>query len=208
MTDSTIDKNIAHIVSSVFQPLLMPIYGVVLLFTYTHFRIIYASQFMKLALPAILFSFIIPGLLIFFMFRMKLIQDISLKRKNDRFLPYIVTLLSYVFMTYYFYQMGLPSWFLMMIVASIVVMLLAIIITLWWKISAHMFGVGGLTGGVMAVSYLVESVNPYILFMLLFVIAGLTGTSRLLLRRHTPAQVYAGFSLGFLVSCVCIWIGA
>lgn len=208
MTDSKIIKSIAHVASSIFQPLLMPFYGVALLFVYTHFRIIYDAHFLKLALPTVLFSFIIPGIFIFLMLRMGIIHDISLKKKNDRFLPYLVTLLSYAFMTYYFYRMGLPNWFLMMIVASIVVMILAIFITLWWKISAHMFGVGGLVGGVMGVCRFVEAVNPYYLFMLLFIVAGLTGTSRLILRRHTPNQVYAGFTLGFLVSFVCIWIGA
>jgi len=91
--------------------------------------------------------------------------------------------------------------------ASVVIMVIAILITLTWKISAHMFGVGGLIGGAMAVSYFVERSNPYYMFMGLFIIAGLVGTSRLILRRHTLHQVIAGFLLGFMVSFLFVWVG-
>lgn len=70
-----------------------------------------------------------------------------------------------------------------------------------------MFGVGGMVGGAMAVSYFVENSNPYFMFMGLFIIAGLVGTSRLILKRHTLAQVIAGFLLGFLVSFIFVWLG-
>ena len=71
-----------------------------------------------------------------------------------------------------------------------------------------MFGIGGLVGGAMSVSYFVERSNPYYLFMGLFILAGLIGTSRLILKRHTLPQVIAGFLLGFLLSFVFVWIGA
>jgi membrane-associated phospholipid phosphatase len=45
------------------------------------------------------------------------------------------------------------------------------------------------------------------MFMGLFIIAGLVGTSRLILRRHTLYQVIAGFLLGFLVSFLFVWGG-
>jgi membrane-associated phospholipid phosphatase len=96
----------------------------------------------------------------------------------------------------------------MIMAASVAIMVIAIFITLLWKISAHMFGIGGLIGGAMAVSFYVERSNPYYMFMGLFIIAGLVGTSRLILKRHTLSQVIAGFLLGFLVSFMFVWVGA
>ncbi|MDD3788912.1 MAG: hypothetical protein PHO94_09500 [Petrimonas sp.] len=200
-------KSMAHIISSVFQPLLMPIYSIALLFVYTYFRFTYAGNFMQIIVPVFLFSFAIPGILIYLMYRVHLISDLSLKKRKDRFLPYTVALLSYGFMIFYYFRMGLPTWFLMLIISPIIVMVLAIVITLRWKISAHMFGAGGLVGGVMSISYFVEHANPYHLFIGLVLIAGLVGTSRLILRRHTAGQVYAGFLLGFIVTFACVWIG-
>ncbi len=103
--------------------------------------------------------------------------------------------------------MQMPKWFLMMIAASIAIMLIAILITLIWKISAHMFGIGGIIGGVMSISYFVERSNPYYLFMILLIIAGMIGTSRLILKRHTLGQVIGGFLLGFTVSFIFVWMG-
>ena len=201
-------KQIALFISSIFQPLLMPIYSVALLFVYTYFRFVYAHQFLNLIIPTILLTFLIPGALIYIMMRLGIISGLTLLKRSDRFAPYTVTMLSFSFLIYYFYKLGLPTWFLLMISASIIVMLIATVITLWWKISAHMFGISTLIGGVMSVCYFVEKSNPSYLFMILLLIAGMVGTSRIILRRHTPNQVYAGFLLGFVVSFVSVWIGS
>ena len=190
----------ARIISSVFQPLLMPIYSILLLFVYTHFKLLFANQFWVIMTPVILFSFVIPGILIYVVYKLKLISDLSLKIRKERFIPYTIVLVSYLIMIFYYYRIGMPSWFLMLAASSIAVILIAIFITIWWKISAHMFGVGGLLGGVMSVSYFIEKSNPFYLFMAIFLIAGLVGASRLILRRHTFGQVVAGFFLGFVIS--------
>jgi len=201
-------KSIAHVISTIFQPLLMPTYGVMLIFVYTYFGAIYMHQFWQIIMPVVIFSFVIPAILIVMLHRIGVVSDLSLKIRRERFYPYIITLLSYSAMIIIYYRMQMPKWFLMIMAASVVIMIIAIIITLTWKISAHMFGIGGLIGGAMAVSYYVERTNPYYMFMGLFLIAGLVGTSRLILRRHTLYQVIAGFLLGLLVSYGFVWFGA
>lgn len=202
-------REAARFISSVFQPLFMPIYSIMLLFVYTtRFSLIYGSKFWAILTPALVFSFLIPGVLLLVIYKLKLISDLALKVRKERFLPYLIVLTSYLAMIIYYYRIGLPQWFLLLAASSIVVILIAIFITIWWKISAHMFGISGLLGGVMSVSYFIEKTNPYQLFIVLFIIAGLVGTSRLILKRHTPAQVLGGFILGFTISFVFVWIGA
>jgi len=46
--------------------------------------------------------------------------------------------------------------------------------------------------------------NPYVGLIIAFLIAGCVGTSRLILKRHTPMQVYTGFGLGF----ICIFVSS
>lgn len=200
-------KKAASIISSLFQPLLMPVYGIMLLFVYTYFRLIFMRQFWIITTPAILFAFAVPSILIFVVYKLKLISDLSLKIRSERFIPYTIVIVSYSAMLLYYYRLGMPMWFLMLIGSSVAVTVIAIIITLWWKISAHMFGVGGMVGGVMSVSFFVEQANPYLLFIALFVLAGLVGTSRLILKRHTLLQVMCGFLLGFVISFLFVWIG-
>ncbi|HBT85654.1 MAG TPA: hypothetical protein DEB12_07070 [Porphyromonadaceae bacterium] len=200
-------KSIATIISTVFQPLLMPTYGVMLIFAYTYFGEIYSHRFWQIITPVLFFSFIIPAVLIYMLFKLGIISDLSLKVRKERIYPYLITLLSYTAMIVYYQRMNMPGWFMMIMGASIAIMIIAILITFIWKISAHMFGIGGLTGGAMAVCYVVERSNPYIMFIGLFILAGLIGTSRLILKRHTLSQVIAGFLLGFFVSFAFVWFG-
>lgn len=193
-------KQLSIFISTIFQPLLMPIYSIAFLFVYTYFRLIFIQDFWIIIAPAIIFSFALPALLIYVLYKLKMVSDLSLKKRKERFLPYLITLISYSFMIWLYYKMGMPKWFLMLSLASIAIMFVATIITFWWKISAHMLGAGGLVGGVLAVCFFVEKSNPYYLFMVAFVIAGMIGTSRLILKRHTLGQVIAGFLVGFLLS--------
>ena len=200
-------KSISHVISTVFQPLLMPTYGVMLLFMYTYFGVAYSNRFWHIVTPIMLFSFVIPGILIYLLLRIGLISDLSLKVRKERFYPYFIALLSYSAMVIFYYKAQMPTWFITMMAGSIAIMIIAILITLVWKISAHMFGVGGLVGGVMSVCYYVEHSNPYWLFIGLFILAGSVGTSRLILKRHTLAQVIAGFLLGFSVAFIFVKLG-
>ncbi|HHX31602.1 MAG TPA: hypothetical protein GX712_03305 [Bacteroidales bacterium] len=200
-------KSISHVISTVFQPLLMPTYGVMLLFMYTYFGVAYSNRFWHIVTPIMLFSFVIPGILIYLLLRIGLISDLSLKVRRERFYPYFITLLSYSAMVVFYYKAQMPIWFITMMAGSIAIMIIAILITLVWKISAHMFGIGGLVGGVMSVCYYVEHSNPYWLFIGLFLLAGSIGTSRLILKRHTLSQVIAGFLLGFSVAFIFVKLG-
>ena len=81
-------KSIAHVISTVFQPLLMPTYGVILLFVYTYFGVVYTQQFWLIITPILLFSFMIPAVLIFMMFMVGIISDLSLTKRRERFYTY------------------------------------------------------------------------------------------------------------------------
>ena len=129
-------KLLARIISIIFQPLLMPVYNVLLLFIYAHqFRMTYADHFLEILLPVFVFSFAIPSLSILLMYRLRIISNISLDIRHERFIPYIFTLISYGFTIFFYQKMGMPFWFIMLNVASLIVMALAIVVTFWWKIA-------------------------------------------------------------------------
>ncbi|NDV69896.1 hypothetical protein [Dysgonomonas sp. 25] len=198
---------IAQALSFILHPIFMAVYGVLLLFAYegvyTNFE-----TFIRFMLPIIILSCILPANGIFLFKRFRLIKDYAMSDKRDRLLPFLFTFLCYVLLLYYFMQPYIPIWFLAMLATPLILLLLAGIITFFWKISAHMMGIGGLIGCVLSISYNVKGISPFGLFIVLFILAGCLGTSRLLLKRHTPAQVYAGFALGFIVSYICIYWGA
>ena len=197
----------ARIISIVLHPLFMAIYGVALLFIYTDFKYIFASQFSKFMIPVVIFSCLIPAASIYFFKRTGYITDYSLNRKEERFLPFLVTFLSYSVLFFYFLKAGLYTWFLATLLVPLILLIVCGIINYRWKISAHMAGIGGLLGCVFSVCYNIKGQNPYILFIILIILVGALGVSRIILKRHTPAQVYIGFLVGLFISYVAVFIG-
>jgi membrane-associated phospholipid phosphatase len=68
-------------------------------------------------------------------------------------------------------------------------------ITIRWKISVHMTSWGGLTGFLLVSSFALR-VDILMLILISILLAGALGSSRIILKAHTPAQVYAGYLLG------------
>lgn len=202
-----INHKIAYLISVILHPAFITIYGIALLFVYTDFQYIFASQVERFMYPVIIFSCLIPVSSLFIFKRAGYISDYSLSKKGERFLPLIVTLMSYLGLFFYFYQAGLFSWFLAVLLVPIFLLLIVGVINIYWKISAHMTSMGALIGTVLSVSYNIKGLNPYILFIILIILAGALGVSRLILKRHTPAQVYWGFVIGLVLSYITVFIG-
>jgi hypothetical protein len=76
--------------------------------------------------------------------------------------------------------------------------LITALINLKYKISAHMVGIGGMLGGLMAISSLTQF-DMTVYYILVILVAGLIGFARLILKEHQPYQLYLGFLLGLIV---------
>lgn len=189
-------RTIANITSAVFHPLLMITYGMLLILTYTYMAI-YPLPMRGLLLGGVFFSTaFVPGVFIFLMVKTGSAKNLELTDRRERFLPYLILITSNMACLFFLYKMMMPFWMLSLLIAANVALVIATCINFFWKISAHMLGIGGLLGGIMGISR-VQMTDPYWLFIIVLVAAGMLGVSRIYLRRHTPMQVYAGFALGF-----------
>lgn len=198
---------LANIISTIFHPLFMGIYGVALLFIYTDFNIIFSGQFIRFMIPVIFLTCIVPASGIYFLNKSGLINNYDPTRKNNWFIPYFLTFCSYGLLLYYFASANLYTWFVGMLATPITLIIIGIMITKYWKISMRMMAMGALIGCTFSICYNVKGLNPFILFIILFILAGCLGVSRLILQRHTPAQVYISFLIGLIVSYICVWVG-
>lgn len=196
-----------RIISIALHPLLMGVYSIALLFLYTDFRILFGSQFLRFITPVFFLTCVVPASSIYFLKRAGMIKDFELTNRNERIVPFVAVFCAYSLLLYYFASAGLFTWFLGILAAPLILIVIAAIVTSRWKISTHMMGIGYLLGNTLSVCYFTKGLNPYILFIILFILAGSLATSQLMLRRHTPAQVYAGFLAGLVVSCLCVLVG-
>lgn len=191
----------SNIISGMFHPLLMVTYGIVLALSFTYLAIYPPAMKLLLTGGAFLSTAIIPGVFIFMMVKNGAASDMELSNKHERVVPYLIFITSVMVCAFYMYKMMLPFWFISLLLGTCIALIIALLINFFWKISAHAIGIGGLLGGIMGVAR-IHLINPYWAFIIVIILAGLIGTARLFLRKHTPMQVYAGFCLGFICTFV------
>ena len=143
-------------------------------------------------------TFLIPVLFTFSMKRFGQISSLQLEKQRERNWPLLVTAIVYVVAFYSLRSRVIPGFIQLYLLGAIVGILFSLLVNLRWKISLHLIGIGGLCGGISAIMYTMEMGNPMLL-ALCFLAAGILGTSRLILRAHTPAQILAGFASGFAI---------
>ena len=89
------------------------------------------------------------------------------------------------------------------VVAALVVQMVCAIVNVWWKVSTHTAAIGGVAGALFAFAEYF-GFNPIWWLCLVFIIAGLVGSSRMILRQHTLGQVVGGFWIGFVCAAIAI----
>ncbi len=195
-------KNFNKVVSFVFQPILMPTFGMMLLL-FTDIYAFYPSSWKWISVVGtFLFTGLLPATPILIMLRKGEVHDLYISKKEQRTLPYLFSMLSYTFWTLFIYRvLQFPNFITFMAAGSTLSILIITLINTKWKISAHLSGIGGIAGGVFAVSYQL-GLMPMILFVFILTASALTAVSRVELKAHTPAQTIAGFSLGFLATFI------
>jgi hypothetical protein len=121
-----------------------------------------------------------------------------MKERKDRYIPIIISFFLFVFCFYLIRRIDIPGMFYSFMLGGIFTLLITFFITIWFKISIHMVGLGGLMALVIFISfYLKVNLSFYLILVILF--AGITGTARLHLKAHTPVEVYSGYVMGFAV---------
>ena len=121
-----------------------------------------------------------------------------MKEKKDRHIPIIITFFLFVFCFYLIRRIDIPNMFYSFMLGGLISLLITFFITIWFKISMHMVGLGGLIALIIFISfYLKVNLSFYLILVILF--AGITGSARLHLKAHTPFEVYSGFVMGFAV---------
>lgn len=190
--------------SILLYPMWMPLYGVILfcLAARKLLPILPASYMgMCIAGTAVL-TLIIPIILLVFLWRKGYIDSLHIDNAKQRTTPYIYTLICYGFWAYFVrVTVKMPTFMLLVAIGAMVALLAVTIINHWWKISAHLTGIGGLLGGIFSFA-LNYSTLPLMLIIIVLLLALLLMYARLYLHAHTPMQVVCGFLLGLLCTCI------
>ena len=192
----------ARVVSMVFTPFYLPILGLTALFFLS-----YLSQYLmsyKLFVLAVVYFFtiLLPTFLIHLYRRYQGWSLLELGSRERRVVPYVISILCYFSCLYIMEQIHIPYFMRSIVVSALIIQVVCALINVWWKISTHTAAIGGVTGALFVFSE-VFRFNPTWWICLVLIIAGVLGSSRMILRQHTLAQVV----VGFLVGVVCAIVG-
>ena len=136
------------------------------------------------------------------MFRLtKVIKDLHMQDRRERYLPFIFISLFYIVVSFMIRgQQWMTPAMNVTFLAITTVVILTNGITFKWKISAHAAGVAGWLGFILAFQQRFESTNT--LFWPLvaaLILTGIVAWARLYLNAHKPKEVLGGTLLGFIV---------
>lgn len=193
-------RQFALLISVLFHPLLMATYGCLLLFfgikdTVYDYMTAFDTKW-RISIIVFVFSFVFPVVNIYIMYRLKRIPSILLSDRKDRTFPYLMSSLFYFGLFYLLLDINIWPSIKLFIIGGGIAILLTALLNLRFKISAHMVGIGGLLGVILSISYLIKF-NMTSFYVIIILVAGMIGMSRLILEEHKPYQLYLGFLLGF-----------
>ena len=198
-------RKLALLLSVVFQPLLMPS----LVFGLLFFAVPQASSIPE-SFKARLFYLIVTSTLLIPMVLMLglrwggMIKSLHFEEKSERKTPFILVTLFYLLTTYFLKEkteLDPILWQGMGVIAFAVALLTGI--TFFWKMSAHMTGIGGVLGVLAVLAIYFPSKDLAYLLVATLLLGGLVASARLYLDAHRPAEVYVGLLVGF---GIC-WMG-
>lgn len=200
------DKNLirtARVVSAIFTPFSIPFLAFLILFIFSYLRIM-PLQYKLIVLGVVYcFTILMPTLTIFIFRKINGFSPQDLTERKHRFVPFILTITSYVFCLLMMHRLNIPWYMTGIILASLIMMIICIVVNLRWKLSEHMAGSGAIIGGVVAFSALF-GYNPLNWLCLFILIAGVLGTARIILQHHTLGEVIGGFVVGLVCSLLVL----
>lgn len=193
----------SRVISSIISPFYLPMFGVIALFMFTYLGMLETRMKLRVLLIVYLFTAIIPTYLIRIYQYYHGWTPIQLGQKERRMVPYVISIVCYFACYYILNVLHMPHFIGTVIIAALAIQVVCALINLRWKVSTHSAAIGGVIGSVIAFSFLF-TFNPTWWLFLLFFMAGLVGTSRMILRQHTLMEVSMGFIMGIIVAFLSV----
>ena len=189
----------ARVVSVIFTPFYLPIVGLIALFTLSYLSQMPWRFKLQLLTLVYLFTILLPTLLIHLYRRYQGWTLIQLGNKERRMVPYVISILCYFACVYLMDYLHVPHFMSNIVTVALFIQIVCALINVWWKISTHTAAIGGVAGALFIFGELF-TFNPVWWLCLVFVLAGILGSSRMILRQHSLAQVVVGFFVGIVCS--------
>ena len=195
-----------RIISILFHPFLMPLYGVITLFTCgTWLSTINNQAKYYTILVTVTTTLVLPLACLYVLKLKKWISDYSLSDKKERRIPLMLQSFFAIVAAFILQKVSAPLILALYFNGISIFLLISAALSAKWNISTHMAGIGGLIGLILAVS-LKWMIDLRLVLAILIVVASIVSGSRIASMKHTPAQVYTGLTLGFVIIFLLVYL--
>lgn len=208
-------KILAKTISYLFHPLFITVYSLDVIYFLHPFIFDNKEDKSKVIFIAytILSTLIIPILAIILMKNLNIIETLKMEKKTERIGPLIVISILYLWLFInYKNSTELPLDFAAMMLGASFAVMSAFFINNFIKISLHTLGMGSVISLLLILKYKLEysglsfKISPAstvelsmdFLLIIVILLAGVVGTSRLFLKAHTVKELYLGYIVGFI----------
>jgi hypothetical protein len=198
-TRSEFKVRAAKIISISFHPLLMPVYGLLViffaptLFWYLPFKVKEILFFIIL-----INNVLIPVSLLPFLRYRNLISSWVIDEQKERVIPLLIVSLLYSVTSYILYKLQIPVFVKAYMYSLALLAGVLFFINLRWKISLHSAGGGAMTALIFVLSVKMGVPLPFQTALVL-ILSGIVMSVRLMMNTHNPRQVYGGFIAGLVI---------
>ncbi len=197
-------KFFAQLFSYIFHPLFIPLYAAwFLVFVHPSYFVGFGIKEKIWLLVRVSYTMIFfPLVTVLLLKGLGFIDSVFLKTQRDRIIPYIACGIFF-FWAYLVFrnQPEIPTILTSFTFAVFLSSSAALMANIYFKISMHAIGMGGVLGLLLVVVQQ-NNMSMTVPLSIAFLITGLVCTSRLIVSNHTPKEIYAGLIMG--IACQLI----
>ena len=205
---SIVTKIFANLFSYLFHPLFIPLY-LTLFLLYIHpsaFAGFSAFEKKQTAFIVALNLLFFPLMSVLLLKAVGFIDSLFLKTQKDRIIPFIACGIFFFWAyTVFKEQPQYPRILVSYIFGIFLASSAALLANIYFKVSMHAIGVGGLLGSFFILFYTNSMQMTWPLCAVLL-ITGLACTSRLILKAHRPFDIYGGLLIGIISQLAAAYI--
>jgi hypothetical protein len=199
-TRSRFIRGVAMLISYIFHPAFMP--TVMTLALYKLAAVGFAGVPLKQlgiwVAIVVQMTLLYPVFIVFLLKGIGFVRSIHLEDPKERIIPLLLTMIFYFWAYLVFKNIDAPFLLKVLMLGNFWGIIVLFMVSIFFKISMHAMAAGGMLG-IIIVLMVISPINMAIpLFIGLF-IAGLVGTSRLILNAHKNGEIWLGYILGILV---------
>ena len=192
-------KRAAEILSVVFHPIIIPLYGLILIYSSDTLHSFLPVQIKRVIFILVMANNVLmPMALATVLYARGAIRTFNARDRNERVLLLTFSLFMYSLTAILLIRMHVPGLFRAFFISIAIVTFITLLVTVFYRISLHASGIGGLMTLVIFMAFIYHSSMVWQSVTVL-VLGGAVMSSRIYLEDHSPSEVWTGLLAGVAI---------